>query len=232
MSSSIRIPVEIPIVDREGFGSAYANHRSIWEPEVGAARRRRKYRRTPRFFDLQFTLRQHEYYVFDNWYQFVIQSGAVPFDIQLLDDDESLMWYTVQGVAPYTYERNHNGEPIYLLRWRVRAMDEGFEVRLSGTDELGGAADVGVDNAYAAIEVAKALGGVANIDVTPTAQMALFPFNGVAEVGMYYLPRAQFAKPDYPQLSRHWLNLTLIRTIAAQDISSNADVVSRAWMEI
>lgn len=232
MSASIRIPTELPAPDRASYGDRFHSHRSEWIPEIGGVRRRQKYRRTPRTFDVQFTLDQVQYQIFDLWYQNDIRGGELSFDLQMLDDHADLMWYTVQGRTPYSFERSDNGEPVYVIKWQVTTLDDGFYVRPARTDELQGYADVGVDDATAAILITRALMGTAEVGVETSSRFSLIPLQGLAEIGMYSLPTARFEIPYYPELSRHWQRLNWIHGISAQDVNTNADVVSRAWMEI
>lgn len=231
MSSSIRIPIEIPVPDRAGYGDRFRPHRSEWQPEIGATRRRQKYRRTLRTFDVQFTMSQAQYQIFDIWYQNDIRGGELEFDMQMLDDDKTLYWYTVQGRQPFSFERADNGEPVYVVRWQVTAIDEGFAVREARTDELSGEAFVGIDEAVAVLQVVKALSGLSEIGVAADGRFNLLPLQGLSEIGLSTAV-ARFDKAWNPEIGRVWIDIDWLRTIAAQDVNSLAEAVPRAWMEV
>jgi hypothetical protein len=145
----IRIPPDVPVPDREGHDNSFEDHRTEFQPVTGAIRRRAKYRSVPETYSVQWTLTFEEFSAFDYWYQYTIRGGELPFDLQLLDDDATLTWYTARGVGPISYEIiDPQGVIGYVIKWKLRVLggDHGT-FRPSGTDQLRGATSVGVTTA-------------------------------------------------------------------------------------
>lgn len=190
MTSGIRFPQELRLPDRDGYGDVYAEGRTAFQPDTGAVRRRNRFTVTPRIFDVQWSFTQAELYAFDWWVQNTIEGGALKFDIQLLDDDQTLVWYTVNAVGQYSYDiQEPEAEPRYVVQWKLCALDNHFgEFRPAGTDELRGFTGVGVTG-RGALQVAKALHGFTGVGVSSaTGRLNLPPLYGTIEVGMKQLP--------------------------------------------
>lgn len=253
MATGVRFPSTLRVADRDGHGDTFEEIRSAFEPEVGSVRRRNRMRSAPRVFDLQWVFRQADYHTFDLWWQNTIKGGERDFDIQLLDDDETLVWYTVHVLGPY------KAEVVNELEWRVtmrvRALGDNFgAVRPSGTDELAGRTSVGVSRASAAIKIAKPIRGAATVGLTGTGKLNFDAMRGATSVGMYRLPRGTLAPIPligittigvtatgaldvgvtgyYSELSRQWTDLDWLGALAAQDISGNTDAVQREWIGV
>lgn len=188
MPTGIRLPLELPLVTRTSHGDTFEEIRKAFEPEIGVIRRRNRMRVAPRIFDCQLELSQDEYSLFDNWWQDVIKGGERDFDIQLLDDDYTLVWYTVHVIGEYTAEVI---DPMdWRVSFRVKALGDSFgPIRGSGTDELGGRVTVGVSNPLANIRVYAPFYGRVLPEVTPTAKLNVLPLYGNTDIGMYSLPR-------------------------------------------
>lgn len=190
MSAGIRFPSQLQYPERIGYSESFEDTRSLVEMEIGPARRRNKYRRPPRLFDLQWTFAQADFAVFDFWWQNTIGGGAWEFDIQLLDADQTIVWYTVTAVGEY------KSEVVNAMEWRVtlrvKALAASFgEVRESRTDELQGVCPVGVTPSGALL-IPKTVRGTANVGLTASSRFSLPDLRGTAEVGMFRLPRARF----------------------------------------
>lgn len=255
MSTGIRFPVDLAPPDRDGYGDEFEDTRGKFAPEIGANRRRQRMRATPRTFTVQWTMSQADYHIFDVWWQNTIKGGAMPFDILLLDDDETLTWFTAYWVGEY------DAEIVGVMDWRVRGtlrtIAETFgTVRPSGTDELKGQAAIGIGAATGDMLIAKVLKGTATVGLaTVEGHLSLPPLHGSAEVGMYSQPTAKFGPMPfhgsaavglagaeaqipivyltfYPELSRQWQDLDWVGSIAAQDINGEPGVPSREWMGI
>lgn len=258
MPTGIRFPPGLRPPDRDGYEDADEETRSEFQADTGAPRRRNKYRIAPRVFDLQWSFTQAEYYAFDYWVQHTISGGALEFDIQLLDDDETLVWYTVTGVGEFSYEiSDPEGELRYRVRWKVRAKAENFgETRPAGTDELMGRATVGVTT-RGALLVYTPFRGSTSVGVTSAkGRLSLPGLRGSINVGMYQLPRARFGPMAlrglvtvgveeatgaidiavihyFPELSRQWQDLDWMSGgLSGQDINTEPDVVQREWMGV
>lgn len=231
----IRFPSELRLPDREGYADIDEETRTEFQPSTGAVRRRHKYRTTPRVFDVQWTFTQNEYSIFDYWVQYTIDGGAAQFDIQLLDDDETVVWYTVSAIGEFSYEiLEAEGELRYQVRWRLRARTAHFgETRPASTDELYGRTTPEVVGS-GTLHVYTPFRGLADVGIlSAKARLNLLPLYGSIDVGMYSLPRARFARPDYPELSRVWQDLDwLSGGLAGQDIGTLADAVQREWMGV
>lgn len=188
--SSISFPAQLSVPDRNGYTESFEDTRSAVEMEIGTVRRRNRFRKPPRLFDLQWTFTQAEFQVFDIWWQDTIKGGAEEFDIRLLDADKTIVWYTV------TVREEYKAEVVNELEWRVtmqvKALAENFgQTRPAGTDTLAGVTRVGV-SAQGALLIARTLRGKTDLGVTATARFSLPAMRGLAEVGMFRLPRARF----------------------------------------
>jgi hypothetical protein len=241
----------LPIPDREGYSDTFEDGRSVFEFQAGAVRRRNKYRKSPILVGVQWSLTQTEYTVFDTWHQFTIAGGALEFDIQLLDDDDELVWYTVRGIGQFTYEiLDPQGPLCYCVKWQLRLMEESFGTdRPSGTDDLRGSASVGITTSGAILvytpirgraiidvtavnRFAPVLFGRTTVGLTPRARFEPRPTYGKAQITV--VPVATFTPPVinyYPELSRQWQNLDWLSDgLSSGDISGNSIVVRREWL--
>lgn len=233
MSASIRFPASLRTPDRDGYGDTHEEARTVFQPDTGAPRRRNKYRLVPRIFDVKWTFTQAEYTVFDAWVQNTIDGGAREFDVQLLDDDESLVWYTVKALGSFSFNIDEpDGELRYTVSWRFRALHESFgAVRLSRTDELAGRAYVGVTTS-GRIKVYTPFRGRTDVGVTSFGKLNVLPLYGRAEVGMYQLPRGNLSlETGNPELSRQWQGYGWLGTISTEDINAIQQAREREWME-
>lgn len=190
MPTGIRFPSQLRVPDREGYNATFEETRSVVDMEAGPARRRNKYRRPPQLFDLQWTFNQADFTVFDIWWQDTIGGGTREFDIQLLDDDETVVWYTVTAKGEYKAEVSEVMD--WRVTLRVKALGANFgPVRPAGTDELMGLAEVGV-TARGMLLIPKVLRGSTSVGITAQARFSLPPLRGAASVGLFRLPRARF----------------------------------------
>lgn len=251
MSTGIRFPVDLPVPGRSGYGDTEEPTRSEFRPEVGMGRRRQKYRSTPRIFEVEWTFTQDQYTIFDTWWQETIQGGALPFDIQLLDDDETLSWFTVYWLEEY------EAEVVGVMDWRVRGRLRATEAtfgttRPSGTDELNGSASITVAGTGDLL-VSTSLRGAASIDITGTGRLKPIDmrgettllltsatggrikvgvFRGAATIGVDATGQIEIGTIGYfPELSRQWMGMAWAPGLYAQDISAVTQAVSLEWME-
>jgi hypothetical protein len=211
-------------------------------------------RKAPRRFNIAFVLSQTEFTIFDSWWQDGIQGGERKFDIQLLDEDDAddLIWYTVNVIGG-VYDLNVTQAFDYEVSFEVRAVDEGFTDRPSGTDTLGGRLSMGMQQAHGNLLVFTPYIGSTSFGITyARAVPNLPPLRGSA--GFYFRARARpvplpfrggatftvqatgYFDPAslnfYPELSRQWQRLGWMRPLATQDINTSQDYTSREWMEI
>jgi hypothetical protein len=251
MPTGVRFPLELRVPDRTGHGDSFEEIRSAFEPEIGVARRRNRMRAAPRIFELQWTFEQDSFRIFDRWWQFDILAGAREFDIQLLDDDETIVWFTVRVLGEY--ETDVSTDQSWTVTMRVRAIGDTFgAVRPSGTNELIGVTTVGLGIAKSGAPlIDKLLGGAAAVGVTATGRPLASGLGGQANIGLKLLPTGKFAGEDLwgsttigvtgaGQLStssggpvnRQWMGLGWLGNLSSQDLLVEAGAVSREWMEI
>jgi alpha-L-arabinofuranosidase B-like protein len=147
--------------------------------EIGAPRQRRVRSVAPRQFDITIDLDLNQFQTFEYWYQNDVKGGAAKFDIQLLDDDNDLVWYTVQIVGVYQYA---NVGPL-LDQWTVtmtiRTIGESFAVRAPGTDDLR-AITVFELTAIGSLHVPYVMRGLASLDLTAKASIGYGKMYGQA----------------------------------------------------
>lgn len=190
MPAGIVFPTNLPVVSRPGHGDMFEEIRSAFEPEIGVSRRRNLMRKAPRIFDIQLDLSQAEFQEFDFWWQDTIKGGEEDFDIQLLNDDDTLVWYTVHVLEEYSADVTKTMD--WLVSFKVRAkLDHFGTVRVSDTDQLMGAASIGVASATGALKVSTPFYGIGTVGVTAPAKFTVIGLRGTNEVGMYWLPRGR-----------------------------------------
>ena len=127
---------------------------------------------------------------FDFWWQDTIKGGEEDFDIQLLNDDDTLVWYTVHVLEEYSADVTKTMD--WLVSFKVRAkLDHFGTVRVSDTDQLMGAASIGVASATGALKVSTPFYGIGTVGVTAPAKFTVIGLRGTNEVGMYWLPRGR-----------------------------------------
>lgn len=72
-----------------------------------------------------------EFQTFDEWFNFTINGGELPFDVPIQDDSGSVAWITARGVGEYTAECIDGFS--WQVSWRVRTVEPIFYVRELGT---------------------------------------------------------------------------------------------------
>ena len=142
MSTGIRFPVDLNPPDRSGYGDAFEDTRSAFEPEIGHARRRNRYTVTPRVFNVCWTMSASEAKIFDTWCHDTLEGMSRKFDIQLQDGLDALAWFTCMWLEEPIFE-NIAGTTRIKITGTLRSITDSFSTRASGTDELHGAAKVG-----------------------------------------------------------------------------------------
>lgn len=178
MAAGIRIPPGIHVPDRE-LDDTYEETRTTVEMEVGPPRVRNKMRTAPRLFNVKWTLTQAAYSVFDIWFQETIQGGAAEFDVQLLDDSEALVWYTVRWQRG-TYSATLEEWDRWVVTGTLRAVGDSFATREPGTDELAGRAGLTL-RASGTMLIGKVLFGRATVGISSAkAKPMLLPMHGRA----------------------------------------------------
>lgn len=144
MSSPNRLPEALPLPQRDTLSTTFEQVNGRTVMEIGAARQRRLRSIAPRLFSVSLVLNAPQFQQFEYWYQNSIKGGALVFDMQLLDDDNTLVWYTVNIVGQYTYENIGTADTQWLVRITVRSTLPAFSVRDPGT-ALIGRIDVGTE---------------------------------------------------------------------------------------
>lgn len=163
MATGIRTPSGLPLAERTGYGDTYEETRTAVEMQIGPARIRNRMRSAPRIFDVQWTLDQLEYQIFDIWFQETIAGGLNPFDIQLLDVSDQLRWWTCEWQSgSYSAEVSAGG--IWTVTGRLRSKLPPFDDRSTGTDDLHGYAQLSL-RATARMQIAVALHGRAVLGI-------------------------------------------------------------------
>ena len=137
MSTGIRIPPQIPLPDKVGYGDTYEESRTTSVMESGPPRIRNKFRTAPKLIDVQFSLSQYEYQIFEVWWQEAIRGGELEFDIQLIDDTETVVWYTCRWLGgSFTAEIAVDND--WVVAGKLRTIGGPFDIRPADTDELEG----------------------------------------------------------------------------------------------
>lgn len=135
---SIRFPAQLPRPDRDTYQEAFEESRSRVPMETGSQRQRRRRSLAPRTFTLTFNFSLAQYATFDNWYQNDIKGGSLPFDIELLNDDNDVVWFTVYQIAEYSYAIRGVALDTWQISWVVQSRLPSFVTRVPGTNELSG----------------------------------------------------------------------------------------------
>lgn len=134
MSSGVIFPSSLPH-PLPDYTDQYVETRSAFESETGYVRRRRRASVPPRKFELHWDLSLEQYKVFDDWFQNTLTAGSRPFDIQLLDDDFTLVWYTL-----HVTDVKYVAESTETMDWRIslqtQTIDEYFEHRAPSSSDL------------------------------------------------------------------------------------------------
>lgn len=137
MPTGICLPPQIPPPERDGYDDTYEETRSSVDMQTGPPRMRNKFRVAPRLINVRWTLSNAAYRIFDIWFSETLKGGEVPFDIQLLDDTEELVWYTARwSKGEFRAEIQEDGK--WVVTGTIRSTEDPFADRPSGTDELGG----------------------------------------------------------------------------------------------
>lgn len=176
MATGIRVPPNILPPDREGYSDTYESTRSNVPMEIGPARVRNRMRAAPRIFNIKWTLSQEVYSIFDIWWQETILGGDLEFDIQLLDDTDTLVWFTVRWIEG-TYKAEISEAGKWSVTGAIRTISDSFATRPAGTDELNGRSKPGIV-AKGFLQIAVALHGRASIDLDTIAAPRNMPFYG------------------------------------------------------
>lgn len=142
MASGIQFPKEIGPANREGYEDGYEESRSETPMDIGPPRRRNLYSVTPRLFQVSWDMKPFQYSIFEIWWQESIGAGVREFDIQLLDRNEQLRWFTCTF-----HEARFTASIVEGQKWTVtaklRSIGASFAVRLPITDQLHGVARFG-----------------------------------------------------------------------------------------
>lgn len=144
MSSPNRLPEVLPLPQRDSLSATFEQVNSRTEMDLGAPRQRRMRSTAPRHFSVSLLLTAMQFQQFEYWFQNSIKGGSLVFDMQLLDDDNTLVWYTVNVIGEYTYQNVGTASDQWMVRMTVRSKLPSFTTRDSGT-ELIGRIDVGTE---------------------------------------------------------------------------------------
>lgn len=176
--TGIRFPADLPLPLKDGYSTEFENTRLRMAMETGAFRQRRNRRKAPRLFDLKWEFSQSQFTEFDKWWQDTIKGGALAFDVQVLDDDAGIVWYTVMPVGgQYKNEVLDHFSENWAVTMRVRALADSFIDRPVGTDELHGISTPSV-LATGEMLIGVALSGQCDIDVVNTGKFDPGPIYG------------------------------------------------------
>lgn len=256
MTTGIRYPATLPPPSRDAYAEEFEEIHRATEMEAGTRRKRARMRVAPRRFDVGAVLSQTQFAEFDRWWQDTIKGGEREFDIELLDDDDAdaLVWYTVRSVDG-SYDLDVTETATYRVSFVVRAVGDSFATRPSGTDELEGRSTLGLTAAPGRLLVFTPFRALSAVGITGARSVFnLPPLQGRAEVGLLGFTRGQLAPLPlrgaavfgftsargrfddtplfyYPEASRQWQNYDWIGTIAAQDINTAQEHISREWLE-
>jgi hypothetical protein len=162
MTTEILFP-DITLPLRDSVRDLYEESRSKIAMESGPNRMRRWNRVTPRIYELVWDMSQEEFAIFDEWYQYTINGGDQPFDIQIQDDLGFIGWITARGVADYSADVIDGPGPNWRVSWRVRSVQPIFYDRVS--PQWRGQASFGMLN-HGNLQVLKSLFGTATMGIT------------------------------------------------------------------
>jgi hypothetical protein len=222
MATGISFPSDLPVPDREGYGDQFEESRVSTEMEVGTKRWRMKTRTVPRIFNVQWTLSQDEFHVFDNWWQDSIRGGELEFDIQLSDDMVGLTWYTVRMLTKYSAKYLEDGVPYWNITSKLRAVNDTFgTTRVSASAELRGRIRPTVA-VTGKLLVYSQLRGRIYLSTTLRAAFAVGPMIGRCTVGLYRLPRAIFYVPPAIIIPGITVSATVSIIAGSASLSTNA----------
>ena len=143
---------------------------------------------------------QDEFFKFDEWYQYTINGGDLPFDIQVQDDSGDLAWLTAKGLDEYQASCINGFD--WKVSWKVRSIEPLYYGRVplpfSGRTTIGlqatgellvlkplyGATSLGITSGTVYVPppppAASALLGLTNV----TGQLGARPFWGATIVGI------------------------------------------------
>lgn len=127
MATEIMFP-DITLPLRDSVKDLFEETRSKVQMETGAHRMRRWGRRTPRIFELIWDMSPEEFFKFDEWYQYTINGGDLPFDIQIQDDLGDVAWLTAKGLDDY--EASCSNGLDWRVTWKVRSIEPIFYGRI------------------------------------------------------------------------------------------------------
>lgn len=178
MATGIRLPKDIPVPLRDGYEDTYEETRSTVAMDAGSPRMRNRMRSAPRLFDVVWHMTAAQYKVFDIWFAETVKGGSLPFDLQLLDDTEALVWYTSR-FEQGTYRAEISEHDNWRVSARIRAEGDSFATRPSGTDELEGRADMSL-SAVGKLVIQVALRGLAELDLSGRGTLKPVPLFGSA----------------------------------------------------
>lgn len=176
MATGIRFPKSLPPPSADGYGDTYEETRSKFNPQGGAPRMRQRMRATPKLIEVTWLMTESNYREFDQWFVDALQGGTKEFDIQLLDDDEQLVWYTGRWLGA-TYRASINEEDKWQVSGTIRAVADPFDTRPSGTDELEGFAAVRL-RAVGTLLIPKVLFGYAGLGLAGARGVMPVQFRG------------------------------------------------------
>jgi hypothetical protein len=130
MPSSIKFPDLAcnAIKINSDFSESFFSEKITFQPEVGQTRVRKKYKISPRLFDVSLNLNTDQYEIFYNFYYNVIKQGIYKFDIELVDGDENFpVFFTVRILDEFTSEVSKQQE--YKISFKLYSIEESFSVR-------------------------------------------------------------------------------------------------------
>lgn len=145
--------------------------------DTGPDRVRNKMRITPRTFSVKWTMSNAVYRAFDIWFNDTVKGGLLEFDIQLLDDTETLVWFTCTFLDR-TYQADIVEDDKWLVTCTLLSVKDPFDTRPSGTDELQGLANLQGFRASAQMLIATTLHGKATFTMQNQAKFNYAPFYG------------------------------------------------------
>jgi hypothetical protein len=175
MTTEIVFP-DIALPLRDSVVDTFEDTRSKVQMETGATRIRRRNRTAPRIYELSWDMSQEEFALFDEWYQYTINGGDLPFDIQIQDDLGDLAWLTAKGLDDYSAKCINGFD--WQVTWKVRSTQPIFYGRIPVP--FSGRASIGVQG-LGDLEVLKPLYGISSIGIVAgTVFVPPGPLMGVA----------------------------------------------------
>lgn len=138
--SGIAFPSTLP-PPKPQYELRFVGGKSDFESETGFTRRRRKTTSEVRVYTLRWTFTPTQYEIFRTWFEDTLGNGVRAFDIRLLDDDATLVWWTVASLGA-AYEADADAAINWDVSMTVHTALPSFTTRVPGAADMSAFAEV------------------------------------------------------------------------------------------